>query len=80
MSDNEFSGTCPTCGQRYCGRKIERLLAALEAIRKLAASFPHADLAVIERIAARALDDHKLLLPGNQGEDGEKAGVLPTEG
>jgi hypothetical protein len=37
--DNEsFTGTCPTCGQRYCGAEIERLRAALEKIRDTAYS------------------------------------------
>jgi hypothetical protein len=31
--DSEFRGTCPTCGQQYCGREIERLRAALSDIR-----------------------------------------------
>jgi hypothetical protein len=27
--DNEFSGTCPTCGQAYAGREIDRLRQAI---------------------------------------------------
>lgn len=27
--DQSFNGTCPTCGQRYCGAEIERLRQAI---------------------------------------------------
>lgn len=33
MEDQSFSGTCPTCGQRYLEAENERLRAALVAAK-----------------------------------------------
>jgi hypothetical protein len=33
MEDQSFSGTCPTCGQKYCGAEIERLRERCEAYK-----------------------------------------------
>jgi hypothetical protein len=30
--DQSFTGTCPTCGQRYCGAEIERLRRAVQEL------------------------------------------------